>query len=175
MADNPTGSGEFLGGRYGNALLVRGEIRSWALRRLPRLPGSEARTALVARLRTTHGTALTVIATHLAVRTLEARWQLGRLLDGAASPAIARGERVVVLGDLNLGPRHVGPAAHRRALEMVPASPTFPTPAPSRQIDHLLCSAGLAATSIDGRRLPVSDHLGLIVGLAAGMPAAVEN
>lgn len=163
------------GGGYGNALLVRGRIGAWSLRRLPRMPGSEPRTALVARVRTTDGTPLAVVATHLAVRTLEARIQLARLLDRAAAPALHRGERLVVLGDLNLGPRHVEPAAARRGLARVPVPPTFPASAPSRQIDHILLPEPMVATSIDARALGVSDHLAVIVGLGAGMAAAVEN
>lgn len=163
------------GGGYGNALLVRGRIGGWSLHRLPRLPGSEPRTALVARARTAEGTAITVVATHLAVRTLEARLQLARLLDQVASPALHRGERVVVVGDLNLRPGHVGPAAARRRLAMVPVPPTFPAWAPSRHIDHILLPEPMVATSIDVRRLAVSDHLGVIVGLGAGMATPVEN
>lgn len=162
------------GGGYGNALLVRGRIGAWSLRRLPRMPGSEPRTALVARVRT-GGADLTVVATHLAVRTVEARVQLARLLDRAAGPALQRGEQVVVVGDLNLRPRHVGPAAARRGLSMVPLPPTFPAAAPSRHIDHILVPESVVAASIDTRSLAVSDHLAVIVGLGAGMAAAVEK
>ena len=161
------------GGGYGNALLVRGRIGTWSLRRLPRLPGSEPRTALVARVRTKRGEALRVVATHLSVRNLEARIQLARLLDATGEDEA--GEPVVVLGDLNLRPRQVGPAAARRGLAPVPVSPTFPAWAPARQIDHILLPRSMVATSIDVRRLGVSDHLGVIVGVGAGMAEAVEN
>lgn len=150
------------GWSYGNALLVRGEIDDWQLHRLPRVWGSERRTALAAEVEV-DGARLGVVVTHLSVHGLEARWQLRRVLAIADHLASAAGRPVVVLGDLNLTRGRVQPAARRHRMLAVASGPTFPAEAPWRQIDLALVPIGGELPRTVVRRLPVSDHLAVIV------------
>jgi endonuclease/exonuclease/phosphatase family metal-dependent hydrolase len=161
---------------YGVALLSRHPVSAWQLVRLPRLPGrvpvlfpgrrrpvvvrDEPRVALVARVEAPAGS-LTVVSTHLSFIPFWNVVQLRRLL-----PALGRDEPLVLMGDLNMGPRRAARATRLRPLA---AGSTFPAHAPDEQIDHILARGGLTATSPPHvRRLAVSDHCALSVDVQHG-------
>lgn len=158
-------SRRFLGGHYGNALLVRGEVRRWAVVPLQRFPeeprGREQRTVLAADV-VVDGRPLAVLATHLAVPPSMNGPQLDAVLDLAgrhAAPA-------VVLGDLNRPMDLVTQEAAARGLACVPHGPTFPTRRLRRSIDHVLVTAGLSVGSVDVRATGMSDHAALVVDVS---------
>lgn len=126
-------------------------------RLLPRLVRDEPRVALVAEVDTPVGR-LDVVTTHLSFLSPWNRVQLRRLVRDLGS-----GPRpVVLLGDLNLGP-----AAARRwtGLTALASGLTFPSDAPTRQIDHILGTPGLLAGTGAAVHLPMSDHRALYVDL----------
>jgi endonuclease/exonuclease/phosphatase family metal-dependent hydrolase len=104
--------------------------------------------------------AVSVAATHLAVEGDEARRQLALLLE-----ALGRRPRPhLLLGDLNLGPEHVGPAVEAAGMTMVGGPPTYPASGPRVRIDHVAV-AGLDVASVFVPESAVSDHRPLIVEL----------
>jgi endonuclease/exonuclease/phosphatase family metal-dependent hydrolase len=159
---------------YGVALLSRYPVRSWrrmslpalrtpvplrvASRRTPVVVRDEPRVAVTAVVGTPTGD-VTVTATHLSFvpgwNALQLR-RLGRELR-------ARGGRVVLMGDLNMGPAQALRLTGMRALA---AGLTFPVEAPARQIDHILGRGALPlrVTALV-HRLPLSDHRALSVDL----------
>ena len=165
---------------YGIALISRFPVRSWRVtslpalaravpvihqgHRLPQLAHDEPRAAVAALLDTPEGP-LTVVATHLSFipgwNVLQLR-ALVRVCRSLPRP-------LVLLGDLNLGPRVVGRASGWR-----PAATalTFPSPAPQRQLDHVLVDGDVAvlgpAVALDAG---VSDHRALTVDVALGRTA----
>ena len=145
---------ETRGGRYGNALLVRGSIDDVEV---IGLPDKEPRCGIVARVELADGSALSVVATHLGLRGAGAE-QLPVLLDALR----ARPGPRVLLGDLNLHPEVVDPLAAAAGFARVAAGPTFPAHAPRREIDHVLLD-GLVETAAVVVPLPVSDHRALVV------------
>ena len=163
----------FPGGWYGNALLVRGDIRSWSVRRLPVIPSwkvwQERRAVLEAEVtldragggRATGPAALTVVVTHLAVPQSVNGPQLDHLLAGL----VGRSGPLVVAGDLNRRPVGVEDPAARAGLTMVHHPPTNPVPDPVRPIDHVLLSRDLRATAHEVRATTMSDHAALLVDI----------
>ena len=143
---------EVRGGRYGNALLVRGGIDDVEV--IP-LEDTEPRSAIVATA-VVGDLRLSVGATHLGLRG-QAKGQLPILLDALR----ARPGPRVLLGDLNLHPEDVVAPGFTR----VEGGPTFPAKAPRRAIDHVLLD-GLEATAAVVVPLPVSDHRALVVEVA---------
>ncbi|HEY5846923.1 MAG TPA: endonuclease/exonuclease/phosphatase family protein [Microlunatus sp.] len=164
---------------YGVALLSRYPVRTWQSLRLPRigfrfpmfLPGprkviivdEEPRAAVIAHLDTPAGPVI-VANTHLSFVPGWGRLQLRRIRrDLATLP-----DPAIVMGDLNMdAPR---PAAIT-GFRSLAAHPTFPLDEPSRQLDHIL-ARGDVGTVVDSRatRLPLSDHLALVVDLADPAP-----
>ena len=152
----------FPGGRYGNAVLVRGTIATAAVVALPRVPSwrvwQERRTALEVDAVLDDGP-LRVIGAHLAVRRPVNEVQLRHLLERAGA-----GPRpTVVLGDLNRTLGSIEAAAVAAGLPAVAHPPTFPATSPSRTIDHVLLSSGLEAVAVEVRPTPMSDHAALLV------------
>jgi endonuclease/exonuclease/phosphatase family metal-dependent hydrolase len=146
------------GGRYGNALLVRGRIDDVEV--VP-IPDAEPRSAIVARAVLEDGTALSVATTHLGLR--------GAALDELPLVFDALGRRPaphVLMGDLNLDPEDVERAAAIAGYERVHSDNTWPAKRPRRTIDHVLLD-GLRATTAVVVPLPVSDHLALVVEVEA--------
>jgi endonuclease/exonuclease/phosphatase family metal-dependent hydrolase len=152
---------------YGVALLSRLPVTRWQAVRLPAAPvrvphgGSgwvhlvrdEPRVAIVAHVAGPDGP-LAVVATHLSFLRPSGARQLRRLtrtLRGLARP-------LVLMGDLNLGPRA---AARLTGLSALASGPTFPAHSPRMQIDHLLAD-GLLPTAGHVVRLPLSDHCALL-------------
>ena len=142
------------GGRYGNALLVRGSIDDVAVLALP---DEEPRSAVIARVVLTTGEELSVACTHLGRRG-GAPDQLVVVLDALR----ARSGPRALLGDLNIGTAEVEPIAARAGFTRVASDPTFPADAPRRTIDHVLLD-GLTSTAAVVPTLPVSDHRPLVV------------
>lgn len=163
------------GPAYGVALLSRYPVSSWREIRFPPapirspvlLPGrgrvrllrDEPRVALVAAMETPAG-AVTVVATHLS---FVPGWNAAQLA-GLVKLLRRTPEPVLLVGDLNL------PGALPRLLtgwSPLARCPTFPSPEPRVQIDHVL---GLGAfppvRSVATPRLPLSDHRPLVVDLA---------
>jgi len=161
---------------YGIALLSRYPVRSWHSLRLPRigfrfplylpeqrkviLADEEPRAAVIAQLDTPTGPMI-VANTHLSFVPGWGQLQLRRIrrhLVGLPDPAI-------VMGDLNM--EAPWPAAIT-GFSSLAAHPTIPRDEPSRQLDHIL-GRGVEDEVVDSRavRLPLSDHLALVVDLAA--------
>jgi endonuclease/exonuclease/phosphatase family metal-dependent hydrolase len=160
---------------YGIALLSRRPVSSWRVLRLGRARGrypimlpttppqvvwihDEPRAAVVAVLEEPR---LTVAATHLSFvpgfNVVQLR-RLRRALDQLPGPH-------VLLGDLNLPGRLPARLTGWRPLV---TGPTFPSPAPRLQIDHVL-SGDLPEAAEGGARiveLPLSDHRAVTVELA---------
>ncbi|MET1004095.1 MAG: endonuclease/exonuclease/phosphatase family protein [Propionibacteriaceae bacterium] len=163
------------GPSYGIALLSRYPVRSWQTVRLPRIgfrfpmyvSGSrkvimaqeEPRAAVIAHLDTPSGP-MVVANTHLSFLPGWGRFQLRRLRRALATVS----DPVIVMGDLNLdAPRPVAITG----LRSLAAHPTFPSDEPSRQLDHILARGNVGAvTGSHTSRLPLSDHLALVVDLA---------
>ena len=146
------------GGRFGNALLVRGVIEDVEV--LP-IPDAEPRSAIVARATIEDGSQLSVATTHLGLRGAAAA-ELPLVFDAMARRAAPR----VVLGDLNLDPEVVEPLAVAAGFECVPSDATWPAKHPRRTIDYVLLD-GLRATTTVVAPLPVSDHRALVVEVDA--------
>lgn len=153
------------GGRYGNALLVRGTITGAVVTPLPRVPErriwQERRTALQAAVGI-DGLELWVACTHLAVPKAHNALQLQALLRHVAD----RPRPTIVLGDLNRAASRVAADAVAGGLEAAVHGPTFPAHQPSRAIDHVLVSPELTVVRAEVRSTTMSDHAALIVDLA---------
>lgn len=150
------------GGWYGNALLVRGDIESWSVAGLPRVPAwrwwQERRTLLQASVRVA-GRPVSVAVTHLAVPQSVNGAQLDRVLE-LVGP---RPDPLVVLGDLNRFPSTVEPVARRAGLAYVSHGPTSPVPRRRLVIDHVLVSPDVAVGGVEVRATEMSDHAALLV------------
>lgn len=146
------------GGAYGNALLVRGDVRDVEVRHHEVREGAEPRTAILATAEVDGAGPLSVAATHLGLRG-EAADQLPALvavLCRRPGPHVLLGDLNLVLGEVR---RLVEPS-----LAAVESVATFPAGGPRKQIDHVATS-GLVVESIDVVHLPVSDHRALVVEL----------
>jgi endonuclease/exonuclease/phosphatase family metal-dependent hydrolase len=158
---------------YGIALLSRYPVTRWHVLRLGgtrgripmKFPGNrwpvlirdEPRVALITLIETPLGP-ITVATTHLSfVMGYNTRqlWRLVRELASWPRP-------VVLMGDLNMGPRHAMRVSGMRSLV---SAPTFRTPHPHLQLDHVLLAGDLGHGPIAGGAvaLPLSDHRALEV------------
>jgi endonuclease/exonuclease/phosphatase family metal-dependent hydrolase len=159
------GSRWYPGGRYGNALLVRGTITAATVTKLPKVPAQrfwrEQRTALEASV-TVDGRTLWVVGTHLSVPRDQNAVQLAWLLDHLRG----RPQPQVVLGDLNRPRELVEPEAAAAGLRAAAHGPTFPVTKPRRTIDHVLASPGLELVRTEVRATSMSDHAALVVDFA---------
>ncbi|HEU5486381.1 MAG TPA: endonuclease/exonuclease/phosphatase family protein [Microlunatus sp.] len=160
---------------YGVALLSRYPVRTWQTLRLPRigfrfpmyLPkprkvimvDEEPRAAVIAHVDTPTGPMI-VANTHLSFVPGWGRVQLRRIRrDLAALPGPK-----IVMGDLNMdAPRPTAVTGFRSLAE----HPTFPLEGPNEQLDHILAEGRVGrVTGSRAVRLPLSDHLALVVDLA---------
>jgi endonuclease/exonuclease/phosphatase family metal-dependent hydrolase len=164
--------------QYGVALVSRWPVRSWQATRLPGarvrspvyVPGpggglvllaDEPRVLLAAVVESPVGVC-TVATTHLSFVpgwNLRQLWAVLRVLRALPAPR-------VLLGDLNL------PAAAVRALggwRVLARTPTYPSPAPRMQLDHILRSGGdgvlPTVRQVSTPSVAVSDHRPLVVEL----------
>lgn len=159
---------------YGISLLSRCPATSWEVVRLPVVPGpapmrfhgrrwptlvrEEPRVAMAACIDSPLGP-MTVANTHLSFLPWWNGHQLRTLLRSLRSAP----RPLLLTGDLNMDS---GKAL--RVTDMRPLGgrqPTFPVQDPTVQLDHVLSDgfSGTARASV--RRLPVSDHLALVVDL----------
>ncbi|HEY8543477.1 MAG TPA: endonuclease/exonuclease/phosphatase family protein [Acidimicrobiales bacterium] len=157
------------GGEYGNALLVRGELRNAEVVRLPgprRGRAREPRVALVADVlpddeRAT-GRWWTVAVTHLTTDRRAATAQLVALLDALRARPAPR----VLLGDLNMEPVHLLPILTAEGYRLAVGPLTHPAHRPRRQIDHVAVAGRDCTVTVVGTlELPVGDHRALIADL----------
>ena len=159
---------------YGIALLSRYPVRSWrrmplpalrtpvplrvASRRLPVVVRDEPRVAVTAVVTTPAGD-VTVAATHLSFVPGWNALQLRRLVGELR----ARAGRLVVMGDLNMGPAQ---AVRLSGMRPLATGLTFPVEAPARQLDHILGRGPLPPDATGTvHHLPLSDHRALSVDL----------
>ncbi len=158
---------------YGVALLSRVPVVRWRVLRLPAFRGpapmwwpgarrpslatDEPRVAVAAQLEA-DGVSLAVVNTHLSFLP----WWNGQQLDVLARGLAALPRPLVLMGDLNMGPRR---ARRATGLTSLAEHPTFPWDDPRRQIDHVLADGALRATSSAAHRMAVSDHRALVVDL----------
>lgn len=165
------------GPAYGVGLVSRFPVESWHVVRLPAapvrspvpLPGTrrvvwlkdEPRVGLAAVLATPSGR-LTVATTHLS---FVPGWGLVQLRRLVRELRRLPGPRVL-LGDLNLpGPVPAWTSGWRPLVR----GRTFPAPGPRLQLDHVLADGPLPGpVSGEVRRLPVSDHLAVVVDVGRG-------
>jgi endonuclease/exonuclease/phosphatase family metal-dependent hydrolase len=136
---------------------LRGQVPTFFRgRRGPVLVRDEPRVAAVARLDAPGGP-LTVVSTHLSFVPGWNAVQLRRL-----AGAVRAQPRLVLMGDLNLGP---GPVAALTRLRPLARGLTFPAHAPDRQLDHVLGRGSLPVTGTAVRPMALSDHCALVVDL----------
>jgi endonuclease/exonuclease/phosphatase family metal-dependent hydrolase len=168
--------------RYGVALLTRYPVRAWHLLRLPSAPvrspvpgpagrgrmillRDEPRVVVAAEVLAPDGP-LTVATVHLS---FVPGWNAVQLRRTVRWLRTLPGPRVL-LGDFNLPPAVVRAVAGWRTLGR---APTFPSPRPRVQIDHVLLDPRDAARmAADGAghtpTADLSDHRPLVVGLRSG-------
>jgi endonuclease/exonuclease/phosphatase family metal-dependent hydrolase len=158
---------------YGIAFLSRYDVLGWHVVRLPAapvavphradgqlLPGwvrDEPRVAVVAEVDTPRGR-LDVVTTHLSFLS---PWN-GRQLRRLVAHLAPRPHPLVLIGDLNMGPRR---ARRITGMEALATGATFPSRAPRVQVDHVLATGGLVPVGARVVELPVSDHRALVVDL----------
>jgi endonuclease/exonuclease/phosphatase family metal-dependent hydrolase len=164
---------------YGVAFLSRYPVLAWQVVRLPPVPvrvpmrfhgrrrpewvRDEPRAAVVADVDAPVGR-LTVVATHLSFL----RWwnprQLRVLLGAARGWAGAERSRLVLMGDLNMGPARASSLTGMRPLA---TGSTFPVDEPTEQLDHILTDdPELRSDREQVVRLPVSDHRALVADIS---------
>lgn len=159
----------FHGGRYGNALLVRGEISDFETLRLKGdhrhririrgrqfLIGREPRNAILATACLEQGE-VSVAATHLSTERQVSRRQLTEVMAALA----CRQAPQVLMGDLNLSRTSVSKHPSLESMDLAEAPPTFPSTNPRKSIDHIAVN-GLTIQSAETVKFPISDHLALI-------------
>lgn len=159
---------DFDGGEYGVALASRTGFGHTDLLRLP--GAGEPRVALLALVdaaddRDPRDDGWAVACTHLSTASGDAVVQLRFLLRALASFA---GDRpALVLGDFNLGPRHVAPLIAAAGWVAAPSGPTHPASRPRRRIDWVL---GRRASVVDSwvPDVQVSDHRPLVAEVVPG-------
>ncbi|HYJ70519.1 MAG TPA: endonuclease/exonuclease/phosphatase family protein [Nocardioidaceae bacterium] len=162
------------GGRYGNALLARGEVEYSEVVRLKgarwlqgRRGGGrilpiwrEPRNAILATV-LVQGHLLSVAATHLATQHDVSKKQLAQ----TAAKLQAMPEPWILMGDLNRTTEDVLSEPLLGSMELVDGPPTFPSWNATKRIDHV-ATRGLSVRP-DGVRAvrspDVSDHLALVV------------
>lgn len=150
-------------GRYGNALLVRGQIEESRVMALPRKGWRrERRCAVLARV-VVGDRRLSVAAAHLSVFRDESPAQLAAVLGAVGAMATPR----IVLGDLNLRPDRMESIVEGQAYSLASTlAPTYPAAEPRLRIDHVL-SDGLEVLSVEVLDAgPVSDHRALAIEVA---------
>jgi endonuclease/exonuclease/phosphatase family metal-dependent hydrolase len=151
---------------YGIALLSRYPATSWQVMRLPRIRlrivgDEEPRAAVIAQLDTPLGP-ISVANTHLSFVPGWNRRQLRRLAKGLLG---LPGPHILA-GDLNLSAAAAARCSGMRALA---STPTFPSAAPTRQLDHILTDdPQLRVRYSEAPAAPLSDHRPLVVDIERG-------
>ncbi len=142
-----------------NALVVRGEVVS---REVLRLPGpGERRVAILATI-VVAGERWSVATTHLSLAPGAAVRQLQTVLDALDRLPAPR----VLVGDLNLRPERIAPAAEATGWRLIAGPDTINArTGPNRRLDHVLVH-GASVVDAGVTKLPVSDHLAVWADLA---------
>jgi endonuclease/exonuclease/phosphatase family metal-dependent hydrolase len=165
--------------RYGNAILSRFPIRLVKAGRLPglaRWPKTQPRGAMWVSV-DVDGLEVQVFNTHLGLRSRERLAQVRVLLGGEwLAHAECRGP-IILLGDLNAGPR--SPVCRRLSTVLTDAQllladhqprNTWFGPFPTRRIDHILVNHLITVSNAEvpktGNTRLASDHLPLIADLS---------
>lgn len=156
---------DYLGGRYGQALLSRLPLGPAKVHELPGVGGDrERRIAVAADVEHPRGR-LTFVGTHLHHRSEEARAAQAR----AIVAACAGTERCILVGDFNAVPGSEPLAIIGEAWRLVATvdgpPPTFPAGQPTRALDHVFVRPAFGFDVIDLQVLdePVaSDHRPLL-------------
>jgi endonuclease/exonuclease/phosphatase family metal-dependent hydrolase len=150
------------GPAYGNLVVSRLPLTAVEHLRFPPARGGEQRTAVLAALQV-GSRPVTVAATHLSNKQGHNVHQLRELQGLTGSRAAPR----LLVGDLNM-PSTVLLFASRRGWPETGRGRTWPNPAPTQQLDHILRNdpAGVIRPR-DARVVaaPVSDHRALVVEL----------
>lgn len=155
----------FLGGTYGNVLLVPDTVDRCEVYRLPGTEGREPRCAILADI-DWGGIDVTVAGTHLQVvkgwerQAPEAAAQLRVLLNKVAG----RRSHSIVMGDMNLRPEVAIPIFQDFGFTVARTGPTFSARNPKIRIDWV-AMRGFEPTWIDVPVLDLSDHLPILAGL----------
>jgi len=161
---------KYQGGDYGNALLVKGEVRRFDVIDLPRRRRREPRSAGVAEV-VVDGGRWTIASTHLTTDRSAVTEQLLALLDVLATRP---GPRVLV-GDLNLEPVRLLPWLTAEGYRLALGPLTHSVRRPRRQIDHIAVSGrGCSISTIGAVALPVGDHLALTAEISSGTGRVVS-
>jgi endonuclease/exonuclease/phosphatase family metal-dependent hydrolase len=148
------------GGRYGNALVVRGQVIDHETVPLPRSPRTERRVALVA-LVDVKGVRASVVVAHLHNDdTPTAR----RQLDFVIEQLTALPRPWMFLADVNLDRDRLEPVMRAAGLDLPPVTLTVPWQTPRRQID-CVAVAGLDIVGAHAPLTPTSDHRPIVVEL----------
>lgn len=159
---------------YGIALLSRDPVVSWEVVRLPVVPGpapmrfpgqrwptlvrEEPRVAMAAQIDSSIGP-LTVANTHLSFLP----WWQGRQLRTLVRALRPAPRPLLVTGDFNM---EAAKAAKVSGLAPIGGHcPTFPVDSPTAQLDHVLAEGFTGTARASVCRLPVSDHLALVVDI----------
>jgi endonuclease/exonuclease/phosphatase family metal-dependent hydrolase len=158
---------------YGIALLSRLPVHAWEVVRLgspptrvpmwfrgsrrPEMLRDEPRVGVAAEVETSAGP-LRVVNTHLSF----VRWWGHRQLRTLVR-SVSDGRPLVLMGDLNMGPRAVAQITGMRPLAF---GPTFPAHRPCFQLDHVMASGEVGRVAgVEVVRMPLSDHLAVCVDL----------
>jgi len=152
---------------YGNGLVARGRISDVEIIELPRGPGREPRTAMLAKVAVAR-TTMWVAVTHLQHRPARLRHfpsdapdQLRTVIAALA----ARPRPRVLLGDLNLQPDVAAPILEAAGLRVVEHGPTYPADAPRIRLDYVAVDGLSVRAAWVASPAPVSDHRAVVVDL----------
>jgi endonuclease/exonuclease/phosphatase family metal-dependent hydrolase len=159
------------GGRYGNALVVRGTTLRTQHMRLPG-PG-EARVALFADV-VVADRRLSVVATHLQNRRSGAVSQAPGQLEAVLHELTAWPEPWCLAGDLNLRADTVEPMLAAAGLVPVRSGPTFPAHEPKVRIDWI-ATRGLGVGHAEVPDVRTSDHRPLVASFTTVPVAAIPH
>lgn len=159
------------GGRYGNALLVRGTTLRTRMLRLPG-PG-EARVALFADV-VVADRRLSIVSTHLQNRRAGAASQAPAQLEAILHELTAWPEPWCLAGDLNLRADTVEPMLAAAGLVPVRSGPTFPAHQPKVRIDWI-ATRGLGTGHAEVPDVRTSDHRPLVASFAPAHAAAIPH
>lgn len=148
---------------YGNAILLHEPPRDVRRIRFPRMRPFERRGMVFATLRS----GVTVAATHLGLGGVQRLHNAGLVIR-----ALGERDPVILAGDLNEEPG--GPAIALLLERYVDAfavagegtGETFPSDAPLRRIDYVLCSSSLTPVKAAVVPIVASDHLGVVADIS---------
>lgn len=159
-----------LGGHAGNALITDRPPRDVEIIELPRSPGGDGRSAVVAVVDTAVGE-LSVAVTHLQNARTSAEVQLEVLLGALDQRLAGNPSPAVLMGDLNLPPEAALPRLREHGWTPVEVPPTFPSHGPDQRLDWVVLR-GLECIAVEVPDVRSSDHRPVVAeARMAGPPA----